>query len=137
MEKTKEKTRKVLLFVYGTLMSGFGNNRLLDKQHLIGTGETVNQYTMYGSGIPFVNDSKETSKIKGELYEVDIERIPTLDGLEGHPNWYERKLTPVIVNNQEYEAWLYFNNQNKGNLIKDGDYRNYRNEITKLKEVTI
>lgn len=134
----EEKQKTVLLFVYGTLMSGFGNNRLLEGQNLIGEGETKEKYTMYASGIPFVNENKETSKIKGELYEVNIGRMPALDGLEGHPDWYQRKLIPVNVNNKEYKAWLYFNNENGGNLLEDGDYRRYRNEgILQSKKVMI
>lgn len=125
-----EKQKNVLLFVYGTLMSGFGNNILLRNEKLIGTGETVKQYAMYGSGIPFVNDTTEVSTIKGELYEVKPSSMPSLDGLEGHPNWYKRKEIPVTVNNQEYTAWLYFNNDNRGKLISDGDYRGYRNILS-------
>ena len=117
------KTR--LLFVYGTLMQGFGNNRLLEGQTLIGQGETENKFTMYARGIPFVNENESTSKIKGELYEVQEDRFRRLDGLEGHPTWYERKLTNVIVNEKEYEAWLYFNNHEKGHLVENGNYRDY------------
>jgi len=125
--------QNVLLFVYGTLMSGFGNNVLLRDQKLIGSGETVNDYTMYASGIPFVSDEKETSKIKGELWEVHPSRMPSLDGLEGHPDWYQRKLVPITVDGEEFQAWLYFNTDNRGNLIEDGDYRKYREEIAKPK----
>lgn len=125
--------QNVLLFVYGTLMSGFGNNVLLRDQKLIGSGETVNDYTMYASRIPFVSDEKETSKIKGELWEVHPSRMPSLDGLEGHPDWYQRKLVPITVDGEEFQAWLYFNTDNRGNLIEDGDYRKYREEIAKPK----
>jgi hypothetical protein len=38
-----------------------------------------------------------------------------------HPNWYKRKLISIMVNNQEYIAWAYFNVK-QGNLIKSGDY---------------
>jgi len=134
MEKENEQ-KTVLLFVYGTLMSGFGNNVLLRDQELIGPGETINEYTMYASGIPFVSDEEQTSRIKGELWAVQPSRMPSLDGLEGHPDWYERKLIPVIVNGEEYQAWLYFNTENRGNLVEDGDYRRYREEIAKPKVV--
>jgi len=124
---TNEKT--VLLFAYGTLMSGFGNNRLIEDQKLIGAGETSEQYTMYGSGIPFVNENEKTSTIKGELWEVTNERLPSVDGLEGHPNWYQRKLIPVIVDGEEHQAWLYFNNDKGGNKIENGDFREFRKKI--------
>ena len=126
-----EKNETVLLFAYGTLMSGYGNNRLFEGQTLIGAGETQNLYTMYASGIPYVNEHEPTSVIKGELWEVSNSRLPSVDALEGHPRWYQRKLIPVIVEGKTYNAWLYFNDDKGGKKIEDGDFRNYRNNINK------
>lgn len=122
MEKT------VLLFAYGTLMSGYGNNQYLRNQKLIGAGTTDEQYTMYASGIPFINENKQTSQIHGELWEVNINALPAIDALEGHPHWYQRKQIPVTINGEKYTAWLYFNNENGGRIVESGNYRTYIKE---------
>ena len=122
MEKT------VLLFAYGTLMSGYGNNHYLRNQNLIGSGTTDEKYTMYASGIPFINEEKQTSQIHGELWEVNIKALPAIDALEGHPHWYQRKQIPVTINGEKYTAWLYFNNENGGKIVESGNYRTYIKE---------
>ncbi|HQJ56210.1 MAG TPA: gamma-glutamylcyclotransferase [Caldisericia bacterium] len=122
MEKT------VLLFAYGTLMSGYGNNHYLRNQKLIGSGTTDEKYTMYASGIPFINEEKQTSQIHGELWEVNINALPAIDALEGHPHWYQRKQIPVTINGEKYTAWLYFNNENGGKIVESGNYRTYIKE---------
>ena len=117
--------KNVLLFAYGTLMSGYGNNQYLRNQKLIGAGTTDEQYTMYASGIPFINENKQTSQIHGELWEVEPKAMPYIDALEGHPNWYQRKQIPVTVDGVKYTAWLYFNDDNGGKIVEDGNFRTY------------
>ena len=69
--------------------------------------------------IPFVHRSEEWVSsagyqqtapiVAGELYEVDAGTLRILDGLEGHPTWYERKLDRFVDDNgQEHEAWIYY-----------------------------
>ena len=124
----------ILLFAYGTLMSGYGNNYYLRNQKFIGNGTTNEKYTMYASGIPFINEEEKTSQIHGELWEVDIKALPYIDALEGHPDWYQRKQVLVTVNGNEYTAWLYFNNSNGGTKVLDGNYRNYRPQYKSLEK---
>ena len=109
------------VFVYGTLRSGFNNHFIMKPTVMIGDGETKNKYALYESGIPYLVEDEQVSKIKGEVYFVDQTTFEILDTLEGHPSWYERKLIPVIVNGKEYTAWTYFNKPN-GVLNKSGDY---------------
>ncbi len=122
MEKT------ILLFAYGTLMSGYGNNAYLKKQKLIGKGKTVGEYTMYASCIPFINENEKTSQIHGELWEVDIRVLPYIDALENHPNWYQRKEVPVTVDGKTYTAWLYFNDETHGTKVVSGDFNEYNKQ---------
>jgi gamma-glutamylaminecyclotransferase len=129
MEKKTEYNGNVLLFVYGTLMSGFGNNRLLSESFFVGKAETIGEYSLYASGIPYVYPDKPTSKIKGELWEVTPQQLPRIDQLEGHPRWYNRQLIDVMCNDTLYKAWLYFMPDadiTRLELIKSGDYREYR-----------
>ena len=119
--------------VYGTLRAAYGNHRLIaGNSELIGYGLTVGKHGMYASGIPFVVENDDKSRITVEVYEVPEKHVPSVDGLEGHPDWYQRRITPVELENGEIvEAWLYFmdlSEEQKGRnqLIQSGDYADYR-----------
>jgi len=130
-----------LFFVYGTLMSGFHNNRLLMGQQLLGEAVTKKKYLMTASGIPYVYEHIPISKIKGELWSVNANAIAAIDALEGHPNWYIRKPIEVIHNGETKIAFIYFMQTNakmdkittdvfeRNKIIHDGDYKNYRSTI--------
>ncbi len=135
-----KKNTPILMMVYGTLMQGFGNHGYIQAQVFKGKCETINKFALYTRGIPFVYPDEQISTIKGELYEVHADALPFIDGLESHPNWYERKLTPVLTENgEELEAWLYFmpDRSSIGNKrVKTGDY-NDRNNEEKVEEVEL
>jgi len=116
----------VLMMVYGTLMKGFHNHVLLKNCKFVSNCETKEKYRLQASGIPFVNSNHAHSHIKGELYEVPVSELPNIDRLEGHPDWYKRRKTTVLdENNEEKTAWLYFFDQVKDNVpvVESGDYR--------------
>jgi gamma-glutamylcyclotransferase (GGCT)/AIG2-like uncharacterized protein YtfP len=133
---------KTLIFAYGTLMRGFGNNRLLEKARFITTAQTVEKYTMYVENtygtIPYVSNAKETSHIKGEVWEVDAECLKNLDSLESHPIWYTRELIDCVdVRGTKYQAYLYFNrdaddpvNNRNYRVVESGDFRTVRSVRT-------
>lgn len=112
----------ILIAAYGTLREGFGNNRLIPKGCHIGTGMTMEKYTMKVSGIPYVS-KKPTCNIVVDVYNIDENTLKNLDRLEGHPEWYKRELIPVIVDNKNLECWLYFNESNSGSVLESGDYK--------------
>lgn len=72
------------IFVYGTLLRDQGNwSWALQDQTFICEAETEPEYTMISlGGFPGVLEGGETS-IKGEVFEVDDERMPSIDNLEG------------------------------------------------------
>ena len=60
--------------------------------------------------------------ITGELYAVSAAGLKLLDQLEEHPDWYERRLRPVIDSaGQVRQAWIYFFPQARGRLLASGD----------------
>ncbi|WP_406533608.1 gamma-glutamylcyclotransferase [Methanobrevibacter sp.] len=83
--------RKV--FVYGTLMSGEGNHGYLDSSKCLGKA-FIEGYDMYNVGwYPAIVPGD--SLIIGELYQVPIEDIPSIDSLEGEGSLYAKKCETV------------------------------------------
>lgn len=124
-------TDKILLAAYGTLRQGWGNaSAYLSGKDVIhiGTGVTVEKYTMRASGIPYVS-KKPTSQIVIDLWSVDKSTLTRVDALEGHPEWYVREEIPVIVDGKEYKAWLYFNEGSNANIIANGDFNSVRKNV--------
>lgn len=116
-DHSTEGSHPLLVFVYGTLKKGFGNNVLLADAEFLGEAITADEtYVMTGRGIPFVHLVPEDGhSIVGEVYNVTEPQLRSLDGLEGHPTWYERQEIPVILNYRaegphllpDTIAWIY------------------------------
>ena len=84
--------------VYGTLKKGFSNSHLLNSADFIGDGKTANKYIMHGTGIPYMHPQTDNTRGNNnvvEVYQVTDSTLKRLDILEGHPNHYERKETPI------------------------------------------
>jgi len=84
-----------VVFVYGSLLSGFGNHRLLDVPGaaFVGEAETEGGWTLHDLGAyPGMvrRDDLPGESVRGELYAVDREVLRRLDQLEGHPRYYTR-----------------------------------------------
>lgn len=110
------------VFVYGTLRRAHGNHQLLENADYLGTGSTLGKYSMYiAGGYPYVVSTEARYPIVGELYGVDDQTLEKLDKMEGHPHYYTRKETMVIVDGKEYSAWMYVRDPH-GILMPSGDY---------------
>jgi len=125
-------------FVYGTLRRGQSNyQRLLEGKEgfsFLGPAVTINKYTMFSSGIPFVHKQPEISVIKGEVFMVwDNKLIKSLDALEGHRDGerhgYHREKTPVRLDGGiNMLAWLYFYyGVPHGTIVHSGDWLDRNN----------
>lgn len=101
------------VFVYGTLKKGHGNNWLLGASPLLGEALSIHEYDLYDGGFPYAvhisnSGTGGTTKIWGEIYTVNDYVLKQLDGLEGHPNWYERFVRPFnLFTGEPVEAWIY------------------------------
>jgi gamma-glutamylcyclotransferase (GGCT)/AIG2-like uncharacterized protein YtfP len=115
---------KNYVFVYGTLKQGFRNHHLLEHCVLVGKGRTKNKYALYVDGIPYVTNKESVSNIQGEVYLVDEDTLTTLDQLERHPEWYHREKIDSVIepDGKILSAWIYFNDNPIGDLIKSGVY---------------
>lgn len=107
------------VFVYGTLKTGGtvrGLNTFGDGATIVGRATTeYPDYDMLDLGsFPGVVLGGQY-KILGEVWEVDEETFQMLDGIEGYPTFYDRKLTHTT----QGKAWMY--------VLNKHDYAEYPN----------
>lgn len=82
--------RHTHVFVYGTLLRGEANHRLLATATFVGAAHTPPQFRMVSLGaFPGILAGGRTA-IAGEVYAVDAQTLAALDRLEGHPRFYRR-----------------------------------------------
>jgi gamma-glutamylcyclotransferase (GGCT)/AIG2-like uncharacterized protein YtfP len=96
--------------VYGSLLAGLGNHRLLADSTFLMEAEVAIPFKMIDLGaFPGLIPAEENQDIKVEIYEVTDEVFDTLDGLEGYPSFYDRTtITPVEGHEN---VWIYFLNK--------------------------
>lgn len=119
------------IFVYGTLLRGFGNyDRLLKgRSTFVKEAETSPIFTMWNLGsFPGVVNKGYTA-IKGEIHEVSDDVLRDLDRLEGHPNFYVR--TPLrTADGDDCEIYLlssrWDNDERPQAEIPSGSWREFR-----------
>lgn len=123
---------KHLLFVYGTLMSGMRNNRVLDGAVMITSIELPGR--LYSAGVPFfVYDPDADTYVQGEVWEVDDAVLANTDRLEGynpkaphqHADWYTRTVVrhPTVG---EMFAYTVADAPNYSTHVPHGSYRELR-----------
>ena len=99
----------MLIFTYGTLKRGHGNNHYMRGCRFVGDAvSTEAAYSMNGRGFPFLYQGNQY--VLGEVWEVPEEAVPAIDRLEGHPEWYRREERTFIVDGKEVKtltAWVY------------------------------
>jgi gamma-glutamylcyclotransferase (GGCT)/AIG2-like uncharacterized protein YtfP len=103
-----------LFFVYGTLQSFSGNNRLLAQADLIeDQAITQDKYVLGTYGCPYAFPKSVVPEkhhnilfpVKGEVWRVtDPSTCRDLDMLEGHPDHYEREIIDLADGTR---AWMY------------------------------
>lgn len=110
------------IFVYGTLKSGYGNNRLIEHANKLGEHTVeAGRYCLVDLGpFPAVMPVDEISglaptKVTGEVWEVDDQTFERVDGLEGYPHFYNREKIQTPFG----EAWMYFMQDKHGRNESD------------------
>lgn len=115
-------TLSTKLFVYGTLMRGYGNNCYLSNAKFINKAQTKNLYSLHVlGGIPLLHDDEELYHIHGEVYAVNNNILANIDELEGNGEWYNRRQEIIYCDEIVMNAWIYFNNE-VGIRLKDGNF---------------
>lgn len=98
------------VFVYGSLLRGLHNHHRLETglfRRLAVTRHPNFRLVNSGHGYPFALDSspgRPGTAIKGELWSVTEPVLAALDELEGHPDFYRRR---VVELDADDSAWMY------------------------------
>ena len=116
------------VFVYGTLLDGEPNHRLLATAAFVGEARTEPAFLLVSLGaFPAMVTGGQTA-VTGEVYEVSDETLAALDRLEGHPHFYERRQIR-LADGVEVLAYLLDEEQARGRpTITSGDWRQERKE---------
>jgi gamma-glutamylcyclotransferase (GGCT)/AIG2-like uncharacterized protein YtfP len=124
-----------LLFVYGTLMKGSGEDwQKRAGAHLIGRGRIPGKLYDLGRFPGAVPESDPRCQIEGEVYRFAnvSHALKILDEYEEfqptHPEkslFVRRRTTVVMEDGTAKEAWVYLYNRRvkKSNVILSGNYR--------------
>ena len=120
-----DPNKNINVFVYGSLLSGFGNNYILKtgECECLGKFTTKKRYYMVGYGgfpavckaVP-VEDVDNTPSynaatrsiyrpVLGEIYKVDLAMLARLDRLEGNGHFYKREIVPI--KGFDGRVWMY------------------------------
>lgn len=100
-----------ILFIYGTLKTGFSRNSVL-TDGIFGIGrkiqnkiKTVPGYRLYDLGAFPALVASKNGIVEGELWEVDDVLLSIIDQIEGHPHAYRR--TPIeLIGNIFAESYM-------------------------------
>ncbi len=116
------------VFVYGTLLAGEGNHRLLANAKLVGEARTEPAFELRDLGyFPGLVRGGACSVV-GEVYAVDAETLARLDALEGHPRFY-RRTRIALADGTNVETYLLTPEQVEGRpVIVSGNWRSRRKE---------
>lgn len=110
-----------LVFVYGTLLRGEVNHRLLQDAEWVGEHRTEPRFSLVRLGAyPGLIAGGRTA-VRGELYRVDQAGLRALDVLEDYPRLYDRRLLATPFGRAW--AYLYRGSVRDRPLIPSGDWR--------------
>jgi gamma-glutamylcyclotransferase (GGCT)/AIG2-like uncharacterized protein YtfP len=116
------------VFVYGSLMRGFGNHRVIARGEYVGQATTEPRYRMYSlSAFPGVVSGGRQA-IAGEVYLVDETTLAALDRLEGHPNFYRRTVIK-LADGTEASTYLLARDDVRGRpVVRSGSWHQHQKE---------
>lgn len=128
---------KHLVCVYGSLLTGLGNHRVIEGENTELLGDFISEpvYTLYDLGsFPGLHENGSTA-VKMEAYLVDDEIARDVDGLEGYsPNrpatFYDKKTIETPWGTSS--VYIYMGNPGEEHKIESGDWKTHYLEKREL-----
>ena len=117
--------KTVKLVVYGTLMTGEGNHSLCANAVNITPCTIVGTLYDTGLGFPAFEQTGDTV-VHAELIEIPFVDWSRVDGLEGYPRLYDRKLIQATLSDGSTDTgWVYIMNKlpASAKVIPSGDWK--------------
>lgn len=112
-----------IVFVYGTLLRGERNHRLLEKARFVGEAVTEPGFELADLGTFPAMLFGHGPGVAGEVYAVDGQTLAALDRLERHPHFY-RRTHVTLVNGPCADAYVLDAELANGRpRIASGDWR--------------
>jgi gamma-glutamylaminecyclotransferase len=114
---------RTLVFVYGTLLVGETNHRLLTGAQLICEASTAPRFQLHDLGAYPGMVRRGKHAVAGEVYEVGEAMLASLDRLEDHPRFY-RRTSIVLDGGRRVQTYLLRRDQVEGYpIIASGSWR--------------
>lgn len=121
---------RFLVAVYGSLLSGLGNHRVIQGDNTEFLGEFISEpvYSLYDLGFfPGLHENGKTA-VKMEVYSVDKNTAINVDRLEG----YKEGVPPTFYDKTDIETpwgtasvYIYMGNPGEERLVESGDWREH------------
>ena len=117
------------LLVYGTLLRGEPNHRMMKGARFVRRARTEPRFTLIDLGpFPALLEGGETP-VSGEVYEVSEEHLARLDLFEGVPRLY-RRIALRLDGGGGVDGYVQGGTPRRsGAVIVSGDWRGYRKEL--------
>jgi gamma-glutamylcyclotransferase (GGCT)/AIG2-like uncharacterized protein YtfP len=119
-----------LVFVYGSLMSGFRMHRKLDGAAFVGRGRTTGTLLSLGEYPGLINGD---ASVMGEVYRFTgdslltaIDELERFDESDAQNSLYVRTLRHILLENgTAVDAWVYVYNMptDDADVIESGDWK--------------
>lgn len=128
MEKDKEK--RILIAVYGSLLEGLHNHRLISDAHYVGDFTTDGFFTMYDLGSFPAITSTGNSTIEMSVYAVnekeakDVDRLEGYEGENSNNNFYE-KGTIVTPFGTAFYYYMKGSKLQDSEVVESGDWKDH------------
>jgi gamma-glutamylcyclotransferase (GGCT)/AIG2-like uncharacterized protein YtfP len=121
--RTRKPELRTLVFVYGTLLVGERNHRLLTGAQLLCDAATPPRFQLHDLGAYPGMVRRGKHAVAGELYEIGEAMLAALDRLEDHPRFY-RRTTIVLDGGRRVQTYLLRRDQVQGYpIITSGSWR--------------
>jgi gamma-glutamylcyclotransferase (GGCT)/AIG2-like uncharacterized protein YtfP len=124
-----------LVFVYGTLLKGEANHRLLAGAEPLGTHRTRPCFTLLDLGAYPGAVAGGATAIGGEVYRIDGGTLARLDRLEEYPRLYDRR----PIDTPYGRAWIYLYRGRRADrpAIPWGDWRAHAAEAGSIRSAGV